>query len=225
MPQTGQTFRVFVSSTFSDLKAERNALQADVFPRLREFCAAHGARFQAIDLRWGVSQEASRDQQTMNICLREIERCQEVTPRPNFIVLLGDRYGWRPVPSQIPADEFDQIFAAVSPEEKRLLLWAEDDLAPGEDGTMVHWDGDQEAWIGDKGWYRLDENAVPPEYVLQPWDDYSYEAWGEIEARLHQILEVGSSKAGLDARASFKYWASATHQEIAAGASGPEAEP
>jgi hypothetical protein len=26
MPQTSRTFRIFVSSTFSDLKAERNAL-------------------------------------------------------------------------------------------------------------------------------------------------------------------------------------------------------
>ena len=37
----------------------------------------------------------------MNICLGEIARCQQVTPRPNFIVLLGDRYGWLPLPSQI----------------------------------------------------------------------------------------------------------------------------
>jgi hypothetical protein len=32
MAQTGKTFRVFVSSTFSDLKAERDALQRDVTP-------------------------------------------------------------------------------------------------------------------------------------------------------------------------------------------------
>ena len=38
MAQNTHTFRVFVSSTFSDLKAERNALQAYVFPRLRELC-------------------------------------------------------------------------------------------------------------------------------------------------------------------------------------------
>jgi myo-inositol catabolism protein IolC len=91
------TFRVFVSSTFQDFRAERDALQAKVWPRLRELCFRHGARFQAIDLRWGVSQEASQAQQIMQICLNEIRRCQEVTPRPNFVVLLGDRYGWRPV--------------------------------------------------------------------------------------------------------------------------------
>jgi hypothetical protein len=121
MTRASKTFRVFVSSTFSDLKAERDALQARVFPRLRELCAARGARFQAIDLRWGVSQEASRDQQTMNICLGEIARCQEVTPRPNFIVLLGDRYGWCPPPPQIPADEFSQISQQVSADERALL--------------------------------------------------------------------------------------------------------
>ena len=49
-----------------------------------------GARFQAIDLRWGVTTEAQMDQQAMNICLREIERCQQLSPRPNFIVLLGN---------------------------------------------------------------------------------------------------------------------------------------
>ena len=52
------TFRVFISSTFSDLKTERDALQAHVFPRLREYCQTHGlhgCRFQAIDLRFLLS--------------------------------------------------------------------------------------------------------------------------------------------------------------------------
>ena len=74
MPIATRTFRVFVSSTFEDLKAERDALQRDVFPKLRTLCEQHGARFQAIDLRWGVRDEAALDQQTMAICLREIQR-------------------------------------------------------------------------------------------------------------------------------------------------------
>ena len=67
MVRPGITFRVFVSSTFQDFAAERDALQKRVWPRLRELCRKHGARFQAIDLRWGVSEEASREQQTMQI--------------------------------------------------------------------------------------------------------------------------------------------------------------
>ena len=49
MPIATRTFRVFVSSTFEDLKAERDALQRHVFPRLRKLCEANNARFQAID--------------------------------------------------------------------------------------------------------------------------------------------------------------------------------
>ena len=62
MIQPGRTFRAFVSSTFSDLKAERNALQTYVFPRLRELATDHGCRFQAIDLRWRVKEEAALDE-------------------------------------------------------------------------------------------------------------------------------------------------------------------
>jgi tetratricopeptide (TPR) repeat protein len=139
MTQTNKTFRVFVSSTFSDLKAERNALQAHVFPRLRELCEGHGARFQPIDLRWGVSDEAALDQQAMKICLSEILRCQTISPRPNFIILLGNRYGWRPLPNEILEDEYARIFPHIPVKVKTLV----------------------------ENWYQWDENAVPAEYFLQ----------------------------------------------------------
>jgi hypothetical protein len=37
MAQAGKTFRIFVSSTDSDLKAERDALQREVFLRCGNF--------------------------------------------------------------------------------------------------------------------------------------------------------------------------------------------
>jgi len=102
-------FRVFLSSTFEDLVDERNALRSMVFPKLRAYCERHGARFEAVDLRWGVREEATLDQQTVEICLREVRRCQMTGMRPNFIVLLGDRYGWQPLPSRISAEEFERV--------------------------------------------------------------------------------------------------------------------
>jgi WD40 repeat protein len=165
MPGSGRTFRLFVSSTFSDLKAERNALQAHVFPRLRRLCLLHDSRFQDIDLRWGVSQEAGLDQRTMRICLQEVARCQETTPRPNFVVLLGDRYGWRPLPSDIPAALFPGIRAEASTGELALL---------------------------DR-WYRLDHNSVPPSFRLEPrghgTPEADYAFWrDEVESPLHGLL-------------------------------------
>ena len=94
--------RLLVSSTFSDLKHERNALQRDVFPKLEQLCAQQGFQFQAIDLRWGVPTEAGLDHRTMRICFEELRRSQKVSPLPNFLILLGDRYGWRPLPNAIP---------------------------------------------------------------------------------------------------------------------------
>jgi hypothetical protein len=44
MPTAARTFRVFVSSTVEALKAERDALQHHVFPRLRKLCEANNAR-------------------------------------------------------------------------------------------------------------------------------------------------------------------------------------
>jgi hypothetical protein len=84
--------RAFVSSTFSDLVNERNALQEKVWPELERYCLLQGFQFQAIDLRWGVPTEAGLDHRAMRICMEELRRSQEVSPQPNFLILLGDRY-------------------------------------------------------------------------------------------------------------------------------------
>src|SRR5436305_628279 len=122
MPTVTRTFRVFVSSTFEDLKEERNALHREVWPKLHTLCEQHGARFQAVDLRWGVRDEAALDQKTVEICLHEIERCQRTGIKPNFIVLLGQRYGWRPLASRLDAAEFESVSdRIVSPEDRALV--------------------------------------------------------------------------------------------------------
>ena len=77
--------RVFVSSTFSDLKHERNALHAQVWPELERYCQQRGFTFQAIDLRWGVPAEAGLDHRTMRICFEELRRSQETSPEPIFL--------------------------------------------------------------------------------------------------------------------------------------------
>ena len=65
-------FRLFLSSTFSDFIPEREALRRHVFPVLEEHCAKAGAQFQAVDLRWGITEEAQREHDTMRICLEEV---------------------------------------------------------------------------------------------------------------------------------------------------------
>src|SRR4051812_35846581 len=109
MPRQTKIFRVFVSSTFTDMKEERRILQMDVFPRLEKFCESNGAKFQGVDLRWGVNEETQLKHNALEVCFNEIYRCQKVTVKPNFIILVGSKYGTQPVPSKVPADEMSQM--------------------------------------------------------------------------------------------------------------------
>ncbi len=94
-PLSDRHLRVFISSTFRDMHAERNHLVTVIFPQLRRLCEARGVTWGEVDLRWGVTDEAVAEGRVLPICLEEIERC-----RPYFIGLLGERYG--SVPQYVP---------------------------------------------------------------------------------------------------------------------------
>uniref|UniRef100_A0A1I8JNL4 DUF4062 domain-containing protein n=1 Tax=Macrostomum lignano TaxID=282301 RepID=A0A1I8JNL4_9PLAT len=113
--------RIFTSSTFTEIHTRRSSTHA-----------------------LGVRDEATDDHMTTELCLREIKTCPESQRWPNFVVLLGQKYGYRPVPTLIDAQEFDMIVAAVR------QGGAEKDAACLE------------------RWYKRDANIVPPVQVLQP---------------------------------------------------------
>ncbi len=53
--QTSRLFRIFLSSTFSDFKVERNELYRRVFPPIKQRCAQLGYEFQVVDMRYSNS--------------------------------------------------------------------------------------------------------------------------------------------------------------------------
>ena len=187
---TSRVFRLFVSSTFSDFVAEREGLQTRVFPELEKFCAERGARFQAIDLRWGITEKAQQEHDTLRICLEEVRRCQVLSPRPNFAVLLGDRYGWEPVPARIPVDQWSRLLAATTDLDRETILT----------------------------WYKgPDLNAIPPAMHLRKRQaDWASNELGE--GLLRAALRRAANTAGFTGNERLPYFASATHQEIALGA-------
>ncbi|MHA1998186.1 MAG: DUF4062 domain-containing protein, partial [Promethearchaeota archaeon] len=87
--------RVFVSSTFKDMVAEREVLAKRVFPLLRKMCEGRNVTFTDVDLRWGITNEEKAEGKVLPICIDEIDRC-----RPYFVGILGERYGW--VPGEVP---------------------------------------------------------------------------------------------------------------------------
>ena len=202
MSSGSKSFRLFLSSTFSDLRSERDKLQEEVYPRLRNYCVERGFSFQVVDLRWGVSEEAGYDQQTLKICLDQVKYCQNYL-NPHFAIILSERYGWVPIPTKIGCDEYQLLESSFSKLEKSIF---------------------------DK-WYKLDTNKVSACYILQARnkpdsaEDKAKEAveWSEAETTMlnafQRITAIPSIASELGDEVK-KYFQSATEQEVIYGLLG-----
>lgn len=188
MTNNQKTFRLFISSTFSDFQVEREVLQTRVFPEIKEYCSSKGYAFQPIDLRWGVSNEAQLDQKALEMCIKEVQSCK-THDYPNFLIMLGDRYGWVPLPNIIEKDEFELIVKHLTVKDKELLL----------------------------DWYYVDKNQIPVSYILkQRTNEYiDYETWIKVESKLRDIFQ--NAVENLDDDVKSKYYTSATESEAIEG--------
>lgn len=108
--QRDRSIRVFVSSTFLDMQAERRILATDVFPALQAKYRERGVEIFEVDLRWGITQEMQDRNEVLPALFAEIDRC-----RPYFVGLLGDRFGSIPS-SETLSDElkYDYPFIATA---------------------------------------------------------------------------------------------------------------
>ena len=183
---TNRTFRLFISSTFEDFKKERDLLQTKVFPVIENYCKDLGFIFQPVDLRWGITEEAQLDQKTMELCINEIKVCREF-PKPNFLIMLGNRYGWIPLPYIIEKNEFEKILIFGQTSEKKTLL----------------------------KWYKLDNNHIPASYFLaertKKYEEYNN--WYKEENLIRNIFQKLVIKTSLNKKIKDKYFTSATEQE------------
>ncbi len=91
-----EEIKIFISSTFRDMNAERNYLITEVFPELREWCRKRKIILTGIDLRWGVTPDDEKSGNTINVCLQTIDECH-----PFFLCFIGQRRGWVPDINQV----------------------------------------------------------------------------------------------------------------------------
>ncbi|XP_022107201.1 telomerase protein component 1-like isoform X2 [Acanthaster planci] len=96
-----KTIRVFVSSTFRDFHAEREVLIKEVFPDLRAWCEKRRLYLVDVDLRWGVPKDTTSEE-TLRMCLGEIDRCYADNIMPFFLNMTSERCGWIPGLSEVP---------------------------------------------------------------------------------------------------------------------------
>ena len=157
----------------------------------------------------GVRQESVDDHRTVNICMGEIKRCQEISLGIAFIAILGDKYGWRPLPPSVDAAEFESLLERIDEADRELVT----------------------------SWYLRDGNSVPPCYLLQPIstqfpinstdkDDMAkaWEGWGKVEKTIWSHLRTAAEKAGLEEEEKQKYTVSVTQLEVERGVvTDPEA--
>ena len=170
-----------------DSRCEKQYLWEKVIPELRQFCQTLGLQFHAVDLFRSLPRglpcttsssssegEGEREgeggdrllyllelQGALQLALKEIKLCQRVSAGPTFVVstcmyctknatvyfwlifqsFLAQRYGHKQLHLSIPEEELRLLLAAVDAASARKLILE---------------------------CYKLDRNALPPVYVLQP---------------------------------------------------------
>lgn len=92
-----------------------------------------------------------------------------------YQTFLGQKYGFRPLPSEIPAAEFEKLLSNLT-------------------------DQDEKAVLGK--WFKCDLNAIPPTYVLQPVSfhipdhlcrdakqrKFALQQWSQVFAQIQNLL-------------------------------------
>ena len=116
-----RTVKVFLSSTFRDMHAERDHLVTVVFLELRDRLEKLGLELYDVDLRWGVP-ERGADGEKANpwaYCKKWIDRVD-----PFFVCLLGQRYGYVPKPEDVPdlADRHEFAQQSITEMEARYAV-------------------------------------------------------------------------------------------------------
>ena len=85
-------------------------------------------------MRWGVRDEMTNEHATTALCMNELKGCQKYSMGPNFIYFGAQKYGYRPIPSEIVTDELNKLIDVLQ--------------TMGNDVTLL------------KKWYRKDNNKV-----------------------------------------------------------------
>ncbi|XP_067950412.1 NACHT and WD repeat domain-containing protein 2-like [Watersipora subatra] len=201
-PPDNKVVKIFLSSTFSDMYVERNYLLTEIYPRLHRFCQnEYSLEFQVVDMRWGVRDEARQDHSGSKTCMDELRSCQELSLGPNFVCLLGQRYGNRPLQSEISLHDWEIIVSAL-------------ESLGGEELDLL------------KNWYQRDDNGIPATMILTPLNErcpvvQEKQFSDEISPKLHAYLRKGVQKAVddklMDEKQANKYFWSVTEEEVYKG--------
>ena len=211
--------RVFVSSTFRDMEDERKLLADTVFRRFRAKCKERNVEFVPIDLRWGITEKQSESGETLEICLREIDRS-----RPFFICFLGSAYGTLIETTDVFSDSFLKDYPEIKDYQNADLSYTAAEIRHGvldvrsEDkdcvtahfwvkDSMEHFDSRQSEQIAEleKNGYSIDKFISPEdlgkqvEEELNKWLNHYFPkpnnlSWLEKQSLEQNAFELSRSR-------------------------------
>jgi len=94
---------------------------------------------------------------------------------------MGQKYGFRPLPSKIPSTEFEKLLGNITDQEEKAVL---------------------------ETWFKCDMNTIPPTYVLQPVSSHipdhlcrdakqrnlALQQWNQVFSQIQGILRREARK-------------------------------
>lgn len=117
--------RIFISSTFTDMQSERDALIKE-FNHLKIEASKRGVSIIVVDLRWGITEAESAQGRVIDICLKEINKS-----KPYFIGIVGDHYGSVPPLNLSNNAELTRSYPDVANEIKKGKSYTEIEMQYG----------------------------------------------------------------------------------------------
>jgi hypothetical protein len=129
---------------------------------------------QEIDLRWGITEEESKQGNVVDICLKEIKNTH-----PFFIGLLGERYGW------VPNEHEQENIKSAGVFEDKEYSWVQEKLREGASITEIEIQNGvlrAEGKVHAYFYFRSPEMEVP--------DDFKEQAGSEGAIKLESLKKT-----------------------------------
>ncbi|CAL1528321.1 unnamed protein product [Lymnaea stagnalis] len=112
-PRDNTVVNLYIASGTSDFEAERAFLQEHLYPKLREHYKQLGHELRILDLHWGFKDSMWDDHKVPEVIKRAIAKAQQSSLGTNFVIMIGQKYGNRLLPAEIPRADFEAIHKAA----------------------------------------------------------------------------------------------------------------
>ncbi|KAG5260928.1 hypothetical protein AALO_G00298090 [Alosa alosa] len=117
-PAKQRRFMVYICGGYRDTVTERQALRENVYPRLYLYCKQRGYDFKMVDLRLGVPDPITEQNDSVELHLETLRECQE-TEAANFFVFAGQKHEVPTPPLRISQHAFESILKVVECDRKK----------------------------------------------------------------------------------------------------------